>query len=225
MGGDGVAEELEDRLALQLEGLCHGQDPLDETEAFFAVTAEGNFPPKDQASQDPLGQVVGWCHPLPADKSPLRLLEPQHIGKGLGGLPLGTRQTHPQQAAEPSFQRMHPAAQLSPANPAFPVPVPQLKDLPIVAEASAPDPSPLAFPFRDTLQVPLQMDPAQLAKRSRDQRVGPPPVAAVNAPGLPAQQGLQSRFATVEADLEGHMLEAGHPSSPSRPSVRYTILP
>ena len=76
MGGDGVAEELEDRLALQLEGLCHGQDPLDETEAFFAVAAKGDFPPQDQASQDPLGQVVGWFHPLPADKSPLRLLEP-----------------------------------------------------------------------------------------------------------------------------------------------------
>ena len=164
--------------------------------------------------------VVGWFHPLSAAECPQRLLEPQQIGAKLVGLPLGTRQPLPQHPAEPSFPRMHPAAQLSPANPAFPVPLPQLKDLPIVAEASAPDPSPLAFPFRDTLQVPLQMDPAQLAKRSRDQRVGPPPVAAVNAPGLPAQQGLQSRFATVEADLEGHMLEAGHPSSPSRPSVR-----
>ena len=60
-----------------------------------------------------LGQVVGWFHPLPADECPQRLLEPQHIGAELGGLPLGTRQPLPQQAAEPSFQRMHPAAQLS----------------------------------------------------------------------------------------------------------------
>jgi len=85
---------------------------------------------------------------------------------------------------------MHPAAQFSPVNPAFPVPVPQFKDLPIIAEASAPDPSPLALPFRDLPQVSLQMGPAQLARRNRNQRVGPPPVAAVNAPGLPAQQGL-----------------------------------
>ncbi len=154
MGGDGVAEELEHGLTLQFQGLCHGQDPLDETEAFFTVAAEGDFPPQDQASQNPLGQVVGWFHPLPADECPQRLLEPQHIGAELGGLPLGTRQPLPQQAAELSFQRMHPAAQLSPAKPAFPVPVPLLKDLPIVAEASAPDPSPLVFPFRDTLQVP-----------------------------------------------------------------------
>ncbi|RLS40119.1 MAG: hypothetical protein DWH82_04105 [Planctomycetota bacterium] len=54
MGGDGVAEELEDRLALHLEGLCHDQDPLDEMEAFFTVAAEGDLPPQDQASQYPL---------------------------------------------------------------------------------------------------------------------------------------------------------------------------
>ena len=113
MGDDGVAEELEHALALQLEGLCYGQDPLDKTKAFFTVAAEGDFPPQDQASQDPLGQVVGWFHPLPADECPQRLLEPQHICTELGGLPLGTRQPLPQQAAEPSFQRMHPAAQLS----------------------------------------------------------------------------------------------------------------
>ena len=86
MGGDGVAEELEHRLALQLEGLCHGQDPLDETEAFFTVAAEGNFPPQDQASQ---GARPGcWLvPPLPADECPQRLFEPQHIGAELGGLP------------------------------------------------------------------------------------------------------------------------------------------
>ena len=91
MGGDGVAEELEHGLTLQFQGLCHGQDPLDETEAFFTMAAEGDFPPQDQASQDPLGQVVGWFHPLPADECPQRLLDPQHIGTELGGLPLGTR--------------------------------------------------------------------------------------------------------------------------------------
>ena len=70
MGGNSVAEELEDRLALQLDGLWHGQDPLDETETFFAEAAERDFPPQDQASQVPLGKFVGWFHSLPADEYP-----------------------------------------------------------------------------------------------------------------------------------------------------------
>ena len=86
------------------------------------------------------------------------------MAQNLAVFPLDTAAPSATGGSKPSFQRMHPAAQLSPVNPAFPVPVPQLKDLPIVAEASAPDPSHLAFPFHDLPQVPLYMGPAQLAK-------------------------------------------------------------
>ena len=79
-----------------------------------------------------------------------------------------------------------------PGQSGFPVPALQLKDLPIIAEASAPAPNPLVFPSRDLPQVPLQMGPAQLAKRSRDQCVGPLPVTAVNARGFPPSKAFKA---------------------------------
>jgi hypothetical protein len=68
VGGDGVAEELEDRFTLQFQGLGHYQDPFDEPEGFFAMAAEGNFSLQDQTSHDPFGMVVGRFHPIVADE-------------------------------------------------------------------------------------------------------------------------------------------------------------
>jgi hypothetical protein len=46
----------------------------------------------------------------------------------LSGLPLETQPPLPQQAAEPSLQRIQPAALFSPINPAFPLQMAQIKD-------------------------------------------------------------------------------------------------
>jgi len=96
-----------------------------------------------------------------------------------------------------------------------PEPVPQRKDLPVVAEPLATAPFVRARPLHILPEVPLQVGPAQLPEADRKQRVGAPPVTAEYSHRVPAKQRLQGRFPAVDANLESRVANAGHRPRPS----------
>ncbi len=212
MCSDGIREVVDDPSLLQAQRLHHGQHPLREPTARFAMTAKRAPPPQHRRAQCPLGCVIRRFHSVGTHECPQCRLQLQQVGAERGRLGAAQRRPAVQQVPQPGALALDIAAQTRPLQRPVTDAIPPMEHVLGKTQqllTQRPDP---AAALHERRKVADQMRPAQLAAVQLQPVVPTPAVARHNTLDRIAQQRRQGG-----GPATGMNQEEGHATGDRRP--------
>lgn len=189
IGPANFRQEVKDMALLPTQGNNHRQETFDKAAASRTLSAKAAFAPENTATQGLFSRIVGRLHAFMVHKGPqCRFVFEQATAGRLGLLVRHQDSGHLQQGFNLMANGLHGGLERRVGESTITYPMPKREHLPGLGQQQAPYHRRLAPPVYQSLEIPLQMRPAELAALIGQPVIGAVPIRSHDTTIIRAQQ-------------------------------------